>query len=271
MCIFVYELKKTKNDNYKLTLTDIIINNNGLTVCSYPFMDILFEFISFTPSYIGENLRKIQESQIPWLELINNSNNEILNQILLRIFENKINIYFEAIPNITILDDQNKYFKKYFDYKNNNNNEINPTFILSDKSLELFKDCINIIENIYNDRKEGKKIIKNELLCQIYSIAYIKIYLFKFVFFSHHNNIQFNDFEEILKAINGEEKNEVREMIKIYIFKVFFYILGNYHEFYNYDFVNHKINFFDEIKQRLEEKKIFYLIILCSQMESKIN
>ena len=273
MCIFVYELKKTKNDNYKLTLTDIIINNNGLIVCSYPFMDILFEFISSIPTYIGENLRKIQESQIPWLELINNSNNEILNQILLRIFENKINIYFEAIPNVTNADDQNKYFKKYFDYKNNNNNEINPTFILSDKSLELFKDCINVIVNIYNDRKEGKKIIKNELLCQIYSIAYIKIYLFKFVFFSHHNNIQFNDFEEILKAINGEEKNEVREMIKIYIFKVFFYILGNYHDFYNYDFVNHKINFFDEIKQRLEEKKdiLFNYFMLPNGEQNKLN
>ena len=93
------------------------------------------------------------------------------------------------------------------------------------------------------------------------------------MFFSHHNYIQFNDFEEILKAINGEEKNEVREMIKIYIFKVFFYILGNYHDFYNYDFVNHKINFFDEIKQRLEEKKdiLFNYFMLPNGDQNKLS
>ena len=61
MSIFVFELKKTKNDNYKLTLLDI----------------------------------KLQENQIPCIELINDNNNEILNQFILTIFENKINIYFE--------------------------------------------------------------------------------------------------------------------------------------------------------------------------------
>ena len=181
-CIFVYELRKTKNDSYKLTLLDIVINNNNLIIYSYPFMKILFEFISSEPNLIGENLKMLQENQIPCIDLINNTNNEILNQFILTIFENKINIFFESIPNISDINYQNKYFKKYFDHKNNNN-EINPTLIISDKSLELFKDCINMIENIYNNKKEGKVNIKNELLCKLYSIAYIKIYLFKFVFF----------------------------------------------------------------------------------------
>ena len=95
MSIFVFELKKTKNDNYKLTLLDIIINNNNLIIYSYPFMEIIFEFISSEPNYIGENLKKLQENQIPCIELINDNNNEILNQFILTIFENKINIYFE--------------------------------------------------------------------------------------------------------------------------------------------------------------------------------
>ena len=179
-------------------------------------------------------------------------NNEIINQILLRIFENKINLYFESIPNIIDVNEQNEYFKNYFDYKNKNNNEFNPTFILFDKSLEIFKDCINLIENIYKKEKR----IKNGLICQLYAIPYIKIYLFKYVSFSHYDFRQFIDYKNILNAINGKEKDNVRKMIKIYIFKVFFYILGNYHDFYNYNFKLHGINFFDEFKDRFKEKKI---------------
>ena len=139
--------------------------------------------------------------------------------------------------------------------------------------MELFKDCINVLENIYNNKKEGKTNIKNELLCQLYSIAYIKIYLFKYVFFSHYNNNQFLDLEEILKSINGEEKNEVRQMVKIYILKVFFYIVGNYQDFYYYDFVNHKINFIGEIKQGLEEKKetLINYYMLPNGQQNKLN
>ena len=256
MNIFVRELKKTKNKNFKLNLLNILIKEyNNLIIDSYPFMEIIFEFLSSTPKFIGENLRKIQDNNNLCLKLINDENNEILNHILLTIFENSINIYFELIPNITHIDDQNNYFKKYFDYKKNNN-EINPTLILSDKSLELFQNCINIIEKIYINREKGQNIIKNDILCQLYAISYIKIYLFKYVYFTHYNNKQFIDKEEILKIINDKKvNNQVRQMIKIYIFRIFFYILGNYHDFYEYDFKNRGIFFLDEIKQRFKQKK----------------
>ena len=100
---------------------------------------------------------------------------------------------------------------------NDNDGKINPTFIISDKSLEEFKQCANILETIYNNRKEGKKDIKNDLLCQLYAIAYIKIYLYKYADFSYRCNQQFIDFEEVLKAINGNAKTEVRQMLKIYV------------------------------------------------------
>ena len=255
MGIFVGELKKVKNDDYRLTLIDIIIKNNSLIVYSYPFMVIIMSgYISSDPALISENLKNLQEAQTPWIELINNANNDILNEILLSIFENKINIYFESIPSLPD-EDLEDFFKKYFDYKNENDGKTNPTFIISDKSLEEFKQCANILETIYNNRKEGKKEIKNDLLCQLYAIAYVKIYLYKYSDFSFRMNQQFIDYEEVLKAINGNAKTEVRQMLKIYVFKIFFYFLGNYQEFSNYNYKMHQINFFDELKDRFVEKK----------------
>ena len=255
MGIFVGELKKVKNDDYRLTLIDIILKNNSLIVYSYPFMVIIMSgFISSDPALITENLKNLQNANAPWIELINNANNDILNEILLSIFENKINIYFESIPNLSN-EDLEDFFKKYYDYMNDNDGKINPTFIISDRSLEEFKQCANILETIYNNRKEGKKDIKNDLLCQLYAIAYIKIYLYKYADFSHRCNQQFIDFEEVLKAINGNAKTEVRQMLKIYVFKIFYYFLGNYQEFSNYNYKMHQINFFDELKDRFVEKK----------------
>ena len=254
MNLFYRELIKEKNDIYRTTLVDIIIKNKGLITYSYSFMSlILRELPSSDPATIETNLKKFQENQSPWLELINNANNDILNEILLSIFESRINIFFESIPNLG--EDGEELFPKYYEYMNNNDDKVNPTFILSDKSLDIFNDCANMLEAIYNDRKEGKKQIRNDLICQLYSIAYIKIYIFKYVYFSHFNNQEFIHFDEVLKAINGNAKTEVRQMIKIYAFKIFFYILGNYQDFAGYNYKNHQINFFDELKDRFVEKK----------------
>ena len=87
MGIFVRELKKIKNDQYKLTLIDIILKNNGLIIYSYPFMNLIIGgIISSDPGYIGENLTYIKDDTSPWIALINNTNNEILNEIILNIF-----------------------------------------------------------------------------------------------------------------------------------------------------------------------------------------
>ena len=137
MSIFVRESKKIKNDKYRHTLIEIILKNKNLIIYSYPFMSIIMEgFLSSDPGLIGGNLKNFQEDQTTWLELINKENNEILNQILLNIFEKKINIYFESIPNLN-KEDLEEFFKNYFEKKNQD--KINETHILLDKSLDLFK------------------------------------------------------------------------------------------------------------------------------------
>ena len=253
MGIFVGELKKIKDDNYRKTLVEIILNNINLIVFSHTFMSIILNgFLSYEPAFIDKNIINFQRSKSPLLELINNSNNDLLNEILLNIFESKINLYFESIPYIPKCDKH--LYPKYFEYMENNNN-INPTFILSDESLILFKNSVNILETIYKNKKEGNKDINNDLICGLYSIAYIKIYLFKYAYFSHFNNQQFIYYKEVLDTIIGDAKTEVRKMIKIYVFKIFFYLLGNYQEFVGYNYKNHQILFFDDLKDRFNENK----------------
>ena len=274
MGIFVRESKKIKNENYRKTLIEIILKNNNLIIYSYSFMSIIMDgYISSDPIDIANNLKNLKDDQKNWIELINNANNEVLNQILLSIFEKKINIYFETIPNLND-EDLKDYFNKYYE-EWKNKEKVNETLILSDQSLELFKECALLLENIYNNRKDDKdKVpIKNELICQLYAIAYIKIYIFKYVHFSHFNNQEFSNFEEVLSAINGEGQTPVRQMIKIYAFKVFFFILENYQNFANYNYKNHQINFFDDLKDRFVEKKeaMLSFYMLPNVDENKFN
>ena len=253
MKIFVREFRKIKDDKFRLTLLDTILKNENLISYSHNFISLVMDvFLSSEPPYIETTIKNFQEDQGTLLELINSTNNDILNEIILNIFESKINIYFDSIPNLIKEDEE--FFPKYYEYKEKNE-KTNPTLILSDQSLDIFRDCCNLLETIYNDKKEGKKNIRNDLICQLFAIAYIKIYLYKYVYFSHFHNQEFIHSEEVLKAINGNAKTEVRQMIKIYVFKIFFHILGNYQDFAKYNYKKHQIEFFDELKDRFVEKK----------------
>ena len=152
----------------------------------------------------------------------------------------------------------------YYDYEKKYDKQ-NETLILFDKSLDIFKQCANLLEFIYNSKYDNKKEEKigNELLCQLYCIAYIKMYLFKLVHYidNHLYNQLIGDIEPIIRAIKGNSDNsKVRQMIKIYVFKIFFYILNNdFQAFKNYNYDNHGIPFFKDLEGRFEEEKIAML------------
>ena len=258
MGIFVNELLKVRGNDYRKTLVNKILQNKNLIIYSYEFMSILTnELTSENPKEIKDNITKIQNEKSPWMELINKANDEALNQILLSIFEKKINIYFEEIPKLRD-EDLSVYFKNYYDYWAKFEEE-NPTLVLSNTSLEVFQDCIYSLETIYNNRKEEKEDTNNDLICELYSIAYIKIYMYKYINFTYKNFQIFSGHGEILKAIEGNAKTNVRKMIKIYAFKVFFYLIGNYQDFKDFNFKNHQINFFDELKDKFQENKVAML------------
>ena len=251
--IFVDEIQKTKNDYYCKKIMEIVLSNPKLISVSYRLISIILkDLINNTPNSIVDNLEIIKKNVNVNLESISFSDNDILNEIILSTFENKLNLYFESIPQLSD-DELVEYFPKYFKKKEDNN----PSFIFFDKNLELFKKCLNFLEKIYTNKiNKRNEIINNELLCKLYCIAFVKIYLFKCINFKYNKNNEFLGFDEIVKVIEDIATNNFRKMIKIYIFKIFFYILKiNYYEFTNYIFQNPQIIFFEEIKDKFEEQK----------------
>ena len=255
--IFVEETKKVNNDQYYKQLVEIILSNPNLVSKSYPFMNALLRnSIYIEPELILDNLENIKNNDNLYIESICKADNDCLNEILLSIYENQFNIYFESIQKLTP-ESLEKNFPKYFEYKKIHD-KVNPTCILFDISLELFKSCANFLEGVYNSRKEKKdEKINNEKLCILYCISYIKMYLNKCIYFNHTINKEFFDFDKIHEAIEGNAKNNnFRKVMEIYAFKIFFYLLNNnYHEFSNYHYPNHQIKFFEQFKERFAEKK----------------
>ena len=98
--IFVAEIKKVVNDYYYKKLVNIILENPNLIVKSYPFMNFLLNnLINIDQENILNNLDDLKNNQKLYIGLINEANNDCLNEIILSIFENHINSYFESIPN----------------------------------------------------------------------------------------------------------------------------------------------------------------------------
>ena len=253
------ELKKIENDNYRKKLFDIVLNNSNLISKSYPLISfILKKLFNSNPKYICENLTEIQNNNKPYIKSISKTNNDCLNEIILIIFENQFNSYFESIPKL----DKDVLKEYFYEYSENNNNA---TCILLDTNLELFKNCLNFLEGIYINKKENKN---NELICKLYSIAYIKIYLFKCIYYNHKENQKFTKFNDVYKVIEGNGKNNFRKMVKIYIFKILYHLLNNnFQDLKNYPYMSHGIKFFDEFKEKFDKEKESMLNYYLLQIE----
>ena len=250
--IFEDEIKKISNDNYRKKLIDITLNDQKLIYKSYPLISfVLNNLIDINIENIINNLENIKNSKICYWESIEKTNSDCLNEIILSIFENQFSLYFESIEQLSP-NKLEQYFGKYFE----DDKVQNKTFFLFDKSLDLFKNCLNFLETLFNNKsKDNNERINNELLCKLYCISYIKMYLFKCIYFIHYDNQEFIDFSEIVKVIEGESKNNFRKMIKIYVFKIFFYLFDeNYYYFSNYNYPNHQITFFEELKEKFNDK-----------------
>ena len=257
--ICVDEIKKLRSEHYRQKLTDIVLNNPKIIAKSYEFISIVLKgLIENNAELMLSNLKNLKEGNKLYLQSINKVKSDALNEIILIIFENQFNSFFDSIPRLNN-DDLEEYFPKYFEYLQNHNKP-NPTFIMFDTSLQVFKDCLNYLEALFNKEREENNNIdeenNNELICKLYCIAYIKMYLFKCIYYNHNNNQDFLDFNQIDETIKGNAGNAFRTVIKIYVFKIFFYLLNNnYHEFSNYHYPNHGITFFGDFKEKFNEKK----------------
>ena len=204
-----------------------------------------------------ENFEYIKNSQNKLIEILNEKNSEFLDQVILQILEHMLPEYFDNIDKINDKNDK-ELFENYFKNKDNKKKEDNyQKYIIFDLSLDIFEECIRILGDYIKAQKssenENKKIAN---LNKLYSIAFIKIYLKKFV----DSIDKFNDDEIniILSKINDED-NSLMKVLKIYILKLYYNSKNRNWESISYhDFVKNKA--FNSILKSSENISFSFLI-----------
>lgn len=193
----------------------------------------LEDLISYEPEEIINNPEKLNSQNINILEEFKNETNLAFEEIIINTFENKFLLYFD---NIKTLEEKSKekLFPKYFQ---NINNE---SLIVFDMSLKIFKQTIIFLDE--TSVENNNEII----LGKLYSISYVKLYLYKLVGFSRNDISKIDEFKDIFEIINDIKNRNFKFVIYIYILKLYYYNLDNDFELLNYVFDAKLYNFFDD-------------------------
>ena len=101
---FTNELRNKPDENTTLKLTYIILNNPNLLSKSYPFISIIIRnLIDNNLDNFFDNLDKLKKCNNLYISLMNKLNDDVLNEIIINIFDNHFNLYFESITKISNL------------------------------------------------------------------------------------------------------------------------------------------------------------------------
>ena len=171
----------------------------------------LEDIISFEPGKILDNFEKL--NSLKYSDFIGNKleKNIFLEEVIINKFENKFLMYFNSIKNLE-KSSKEKLFPKYF------NNEKDEYLLIFDLSLQLFQKAIIFLDKISIENND------NEIdLEKIYSLSFVKLYLYKFVGFTKNDISKIDDYKDIFQVINDIQNNKFKYIIDIYILKLYYY------------------------------------------------
>jgi hypothetical protein len=232
------EFNKIIFEDYRIKIIEIILDNNELIRYSTQIMTfIINNILDHSIEGIGNNLDIIHDSKSNFLKKLNNSKKVFLDEILINIFETKINIYSDSIPYASDEILENYYPKVYFDKINKINS--NNVGIILDQSFKAFQKYLDYLELAALDKKKKN----NSHIIKLYALTYVKIYLSKLLNYLKVRKNNLLDASEIMKIIKGKNNNNFRKVIKIYIFKLIYNDLNNFEEFQNFNFKDYNIDF----------------------------
>ena len=128
---------------------------------------------------------------------INDNNSFVLSETLLYYFEKNSHIYL-----YNILNTGKKEIKEY----------------LEDEPLEVLKECVKFLDN-YNSKSANIKD-KKKNICKLFSIGYIKSYLYSFISSTNDINPKFRDSKKIINEIN--KNNSLTKILHLYVYKIIY-------------------------------------------------
>ena len=262
---FYGEIKRIKDNNYRQMIYELLLGNKDIIKDSIEIFIVAFSEIIADNSIDALDTAddKFNEYNMNF-EIIentlkkNNDNKIITEQVILNLFESYFSAFFEFIKKLDE-DELKIYYKNYC--TSLEENRPNDTFIMLDFSLKILKEKLLNLERIYYKEisKDKNEIINENIkyinISKLYSIAYVKIYLFKAIHYILTQRQEFMYFEEeVMRVLNGESLNDFRKILKIYIFKLLNNSLNNYQELQDFHYHDYGFKFIDDFKEELLEK-----------------
>ena len=251
--ILLDEFSKIQYPKFRELILDTILEKNELIKNSSHIIKIIIENagVICNPESMESNLENIEEEESEMFIKLSNKDNAFLEEVIMNIFERKISKYFELIPNM----DEKEMKKSFKTYYENNKNGKNKTGIIFDNSFDIFKETIQLLDSILASKMKDKRNIN---LLKLYSIVYVKMYLYYFAIFIVNNYQEMKSTKTIIDFINNISNKKFQRVIKIYILKLIYNLKNkNYEEFKNFEFNEKGINFYQEIggEKKIEGKK----------------
>ena len=267
--VFLNEFIKISFPEFRDIILDKILENNEFLLnCSQIIQIILENVIDSSPESMANNLDSIKEEKSQNFKKINDTQNIVLDEIIMNILERKVRAYFKSIPKLK-KDVREELFNKY--YKDNKNpKNSNETGIVFDTSIDIFKEAINTLDLISLKNEE----IGNEKICKLYSIVFIKMYLSKVVLFIKEQYSKMGSINNIMNVIEKIKNKKLGKVIKIYIFKLFYYYLNNnYEALKNYNFNSKGIKFYNDkdFQSLYREKDEIMLTYFLMPLDNKAD
>ena len=219
--IFFKEIKKIPYVNYRAKILDIILEENEIIKKSNNIFQILLEEYLKDSYDFNNNLKHILNGDDALIKLVEEklkNKNYVLSETLLYLFEKNSIKYLQFILNNDKKDKKGE--------KN----------LLEDEPLEILKYCIQFLDYYISKPKDVES--KKKETGKLFSLGYIKVYIYLFIKMFDDKKPKFKKPEKIIEVLNGKES--VYKMIRIYTYK----------SIYN----NYKISAFTENKEKFKLK-----------------
>ncbi len=247
MFIFDGKIKQISDKNYRIKLLDYIIEDKNLILRAGQFLgvilgkdiapsfeedkdenELLEEYLSFAER------NEEEEEDILYEKLEKQKDNKLLDEIIIYLFESYVISYFE---NFDSEDEKDK---------------IKAT--IGNLSLKYLDKSLIYIDNYLKGNGNENYIYPH--LALLMCIAYIRVYLTKLIeiLMKEEKKNMVGDISNIIKIINGPNKNNFRTVIKYFILKLVKCYLDDYNKFKLFDFgkiqLNNLVNEFDFNKEK---------------------
>ena len=213
---YLKELKKLNDTNYRRIVFSHILNDEKIIKKSLESFGFLMKsFLKPEISKFETILSDFTKKSDDFMQMIENIESKELDNILLYLFEKSTFLYFENAETTKDKSLKEKKFKKFSETKDS-------SYIICDEPLTILKKCINHLQNIL---KKDDVESKNKKMKNLFCLAYIRVYIYKFAYILNKGPRK-KDYEEIIKVIDKEPNNKFNFIIRLYFYKLVYNING---------------------------------------------